>query len=348
MRFRLRILVVVSIGITEPSTERDIASFVIQLSVQLQGCIRRHTLVVAQRTAVDSIYTDTSQRVIVRIENLLQIQPVIGVAHQTVRVGIERTALRIGEIVRFAVREVGTENDIRHRVRLPLHTEIGIEILGFVTLLAVRVGVRVAVRQKVLGRANACNVPILIVVACTTTQFQFIGLGSEVYTQHFRCSKSVVPAPARRTATARKALVVHVIGRTHYRHLGFVHEAVQHKAAHIAVFRPSGHVGITEPTLVHAFLYGQVEHRLLLTVVNTGDTCQIGLLVVGFQLLYHIYRQVLQTGLYVSTEELLAVDHNLRQVLTVDFHITLVVNLRTGQLLHQLLEHGSLGGTIGR
>jgi len=202
VRFRLRILVVVSIGITEPSTERDIASFVIQLSVQLQGCIRRHTLIVTQRTAIDGIYTDTSQRVIVRIENLLQIQPVIGVAHQTVRVGIERTVLRIGEIVRFTIREVGAENNIRHRIRLPLHTEIGIEILGFVTLLAVRVGVRVAVRQKVLGRANACNVPILIVVACTTTQFQFIGLGSEVYTQHFRCSKSVVPAPARRTATA--------------------------------------------------------------------------------------------------------------------------------------------------
>ena len=202
MCFRLRILVVVIIGITESSTERDIASFVIQLSVQLQGCIRRHTLVVVQRTAVDSIYTDTPQRVIVRIKNLLQIQPVIGVAHQTVRVGIERTALRIGEIVRFAVREVGTENDIRHRVRLPLHTEIGIEILGFVTLPAVRVGVRVAVRQKVLGRTDTCNIPILIVVACTTAQFQLIGLGSEVHTQHFRCSKSVVPAPARRTATA--------------------------------------------------------------------------------------------------------------------------------------------------
>lgn len=118
MCFRLRILVIVIIGITESSTERDIASFVIQLSVQLQGCIRRHTLVVAQRTAVDGIYTDTSQRVIVRIENLLQIQPVIG-GRSPDRKGSEseRTALRIGEIVRFAVREVGTENDIRHRVR---------------------------------------------------------------------------------------------------------------------------------------------------------------------------------------------------------------------------------------
>lgn len=107
MCFRLRILVVVIIGITESSTERDIASFVIQLSVQLQGCIRRHTLVVVQRTAVDSIYTDTPQRVIVRIKNLLQIQPVIGVAHQTVRVGIERTALRIGEIVRLPYEKLG-------------------------------------------------------------------------------------------------------------------------------------------------------------------------------------------------------------------------------------------------
>lgn len=107
MCFRLRILVVVIIGITESSTERDIASFVIQLSVQLQGCIRRHTLVVVQRTAVDSIYTDTPQRVIVRIKNLLQIQPVIGVAHQTVRVRIERTALRIGKIVRLPYEKLG-------------------------------------------------------------------------------------------------------------------------------------------------------------------------------------------------------------------------------------------------
>jgi len=143
-------------------------------------------------------------------------------------------------------------------------------------------------------------------------------------------------------------LVVHVIGRANKSNLSIFNKTVQHNTSHVAVFRTSGHIGITEPPLVHAFLYGQVEHRLLLTVVNTGDTCQIGLLVVGFQLLYHIYRQILQTGLYVSTKELLPVDHNLRQVLTVDFHIPLVINLRTGQLLHQLFEHGSLGGTISR
>ena len=86
VRFRLRILVVVSIGITGNLPRNvHIASFVIQLSVQLQGCIRRHTLIVTQRTAIDGIYTDTSQRVIVRIENLPRFSQLLGALDQTVK-----------------------------------------------------------------------------------------------------------------------------------------------------------------------------------------------------------------------------------------------------------------------
>ena len=147
---------------------------------------------------------------------------------------------------------------------------------------AVRVGVGIAVGQEVLGRTDACDISILIVVACTTAQFQLVRLGGEVHTQHLRRCKSVVSAPARTAATAGEALVVHVIGRADKRDLCLVHEAVQHEAAHVAVFRTSGHVGITKPTLVHALLYSQVEHGFLLTVVNTGDAGKVGLLIIGF------------------------------------------------------------------
>ena len=127
-----------------------------------------------------------------------------------------------------------------------------------------------------------------------------------------------------------------------------VAEVVDHGPFHVAVLGACGEVDVAKYTLIHAFLHRQVEHGLLLTVVNAGDTGQVTLLVVGLQLIHHIHGEVLQAGLHVAAEELLAIHHQLLHLLTIDLHVTIFIHLGTGEFLDQLLQHSALGGAVSR
>ena len=113
----------------------------------------------------------------------------------------------------------------------------------------------------------------------------------------------------------------------------------------IALLSTCSQVGIGHRAAVHAGTQSEVEHSLLVTVVDTRDTGQVALLIVGADTLDDAGRQVLQGRLGIA--ELFVVDLDLRHLLTVNLDVTIVVDLGTRQALHQFLNDGALRRAVG-
>ena len=331
------VLAVDVVAVAEASAEGDVAPPVVELAVGLQGGVGADVLAVGQGAAVDGVDADVLQRVVVHGQ-LLKREVVVGVVHQVVGVALEGARLRVRQVVRLAVREVGSEDDVGQRVRPPLHAEVGMEALAAVARVGVGVGKGVTAGQEVFGGPDADHVVARIVVAGASAEVYFLGFGGEVHAHPFAGVQAVVAPPAGASSAAGESLVVDVVHRANDGHLRGAAEVVDHGARRIAVFGAG----------VHLLLHGQVEDGFFFAVVDAGNARQVGLLVIGLQFVDHLDGQVLQGGGYVAAEEFLAVDHHLGYVLSVDFHVSVVVNLGSGQFLHQLFQHGSLRGAVGR
>ena len=183
------------------------------------------------------------------------------------------------------------------------------------------------------------------------------GLGNEevgllvVVVQHTRLhgvqtiAAHTATAAEAATATTAKAHVVGVVGVSHSHDAVVATHVHTEDAACVAVLRTCGQVDVGHRTAVHAGAQSEVEHRLLVAVVNTGNTSQVALLVVGADALDDAGRQVLQGCLSIA--ELLVVDLNLRYLLTVNLDVTVIVDFGTRQSLHQFLDDGTLRGAVG-
>ena len=136
--FRLPVLVVVVVAVAEASAEGYVTSAVIQLPVELQRGGRRNAFAFGQRSIIRCIDTDIFQRVVFQP---VEVEKIVRVGNQAIRVRVECSRFRTGSTVCLAVREVRTENDIRHRIRLPLQTEVGKDIRILVLVDSVRIGV---------------------------------------------------------------------------------------------------------------------------------------------------------------------------------------------------------------
>ena len=100
--------------------------------------LRRNAFAFGQRSIIRCIDTDIFQRVVFQ---LVEVEKIVRVGNQAIRVRVECSRFRTGSTVCLAVREVRTENDIRHRIRLPLQTEVGKDIRILVLVDSVRIGV---------------------------------------------------------------------------------------------------------------------------------------------------------------------------------------------------------------
>ena len=113
------------------------------------------------------------------------------------------------------------------------------------------------------------------------------------------------------------------------------------------MLRAGCEIDVGHDTLVHATLDAEVEHGLLLTVLNAADAREVALLVVGLDAVDDVRRQVLEGRLRVARHELLAIDENLLHLLAVDLDGTVVADLCPRQALDELLYHRALGrGTL--
>ena len=169
----------------------------------------------------------------------------------------------------------------------------------------------------------------------------------EVQTCHLARIKTVATAEATTTATTGESHVVRVIGIEHTRDARSAILVRTHQAARIAALRTRTKVGICEEAPVHARLDTEVQHGLLVTVVDTRHAGKIALLIVGTNIIDDVCRQVLHGCLCVTRHEFLTVNENLFNRLTIDGDLAVVIHLGTWQFLHQLLSNTTLRGTIG-
>ena len=109
------------------------------------------------------------------------------------------------------------------------------------------------------------------------------------------------------------------------------------------MLRACGEIDVGHDTLVHATLDAEVEHGLLLTVLNAADAREVALLVVGLDTVDDVRRQVLEGRLRVARHELLTIDEDLLDLLAIDLDGTVVADLSARQTLDELLDNRALG-----
>ena len=178
-----------------------------------------------------------------------------------------------------------------------------------------------------------------MIPAYATVELQLGTFVVQVQTRHLRSSQTLTAhAETSAATTAGESHVVGIVGISHQEDVHAVLHQTTEDTSGIAFLRTCSQVGIGHHTFVHASLDAEVEHRLLLTVVNTADTGQITLLVVGLDAVDDVRRQVLHGSLRVARHELLTVDQNLLHLLTIDLDGTVVAHLGTRQTTHQLLD----------
>ena len=188
-----------------------------------------------------------------------------------------------------------------------------------------------------------------MVPAHTSIEFEFTGiLVVQVQTDHLVGCKALTGTAETATATTTgEAHIIGIVGIGHQEYLHIVFHHTSEDTACIAVLGTCGEVGIGHDTLVHACLDAEVEHRLFLTVFNTGDTGKVALLVVGLDAVDDVRGQVLHGGLRVASHELFTVNKDLLHLLAIDLDGSVVADLCTWQTAHQFFGHRSFRCTEG-
>ena len=109
----------------------------------------------------------------------------------------------------------------------------------------------------------------------------------------------------------------------------------------------AGKVEVGHISAVHAFLDREVEHGLLLAVVDARNARLVRLLVVELQVLDDADGDVLERRLHIAEHELLAVEQNLLHLLAVDGDFAVLVDIGTGNAFDELLDGRTFRGAVG-
>ena len=262
----------------------------------------------------------------------------------------ERGADGIAQLVVGVIAELRTEHDVPHRVRHPLQSHTSIPTIGTGEILAVAVAERrCRATHKTLRRSADCGIAVAVVPADATIQLQAVFLlVVQVDTRHLSGGQSLAATTPAASTTGREAHVVDIVCTGHHEKFQVVLHPASKNAATITFFRTCRQIGVEHEAFVHTTLDAEVEHRLLLTIIDATYTRQVTLLVVGLHPLNDRGRQILHSRLGVTRHELLTIDHDFLYLLTIDSNLTIVIDLSTRQTLHQLFDHRTLGGAVCR
>ena len=99
----------------------------------------------------------------------------------------------------------------------------------------------------------------------------------QVRTQHLPRVQTAAVPPAR--------IILLVVQVPHQHEARLVGEAATHSTRSIAVLGTAGQVEVGHVPAVHALLDGEIEHCLLLPILNTRDTSLVALLVIELHVL---------------------------------------------------------------
>ena len=191
------------------------------------------------------------------------------------------------------------------------------------------------------------NIILSIVITDTCAEIHLLAFHRIVQTDFFGCIQASSHHTTKPTWTTT---VVNIIYSANQRELAGViamtRETVDIGIQRIAVFCTCSGIQVTNPSLVHTFLYLNIKNGFFFTVINTGNTGVVRLSVVSIDLVNHICRQVLQTGLHITTEEFLTVHQEFLDFLTVQLHITVIVHFCTWNLLYQFFQCSAFRSTV--
>ena len=170
----------------------------------------------------------------------------------------------------------------------------------------------------------------------------------EVEAQHFRTVQSVSVAASPATATtAWESHVVGVVGTAEEHQSVFVLEDGSHDTLGISAVSANSEVNVAKEASVHAPFQSEVEHGLLIAIVNAGDAREVAFLIICLDAIDDGGRQVLEGGLGIARHEFLAIDEDFLDFLAINLDFTIVVHLGTGKFLHQFLYDRPFGCPIG-
>ena len=192
--------------------------------------------------------------------------------------------------------------------------------------------------HEVLAGALRPVVTLRAIVASITANFEVATLQRHRSTDIARGGDARVAS----TSTSAASTTVRIVDVSNHTSLSPILETIHIEALAIALMRTASQVNIAKPTLLHALLDGEVNHRLLLSIINTRHTSHIRLLVVGFHLIHNLAWEVLHRDALVVAKELLAIHENLRDALSVDFDVAVVIHLCPRQLADEFLQHTTL------
>ena len=176
-----------------------------------------------------------------------------------------------------------------------------------------------------------------MVPAHATIEFQTVFLFIvDIDTKHLRGIQSLtLTSPSASTASTRETHIIHIVSTRKEHHLHVILHHSTHTSACITVLSTYGKIDIGHQTAIHTFLDTEVEDSLLLTILDARDTRQIALLIIGTDAFNDVRGQVLQGRLRITRHELLTIDENLLDLLTIDLDSTIVADLSTREALDE-------------
>ena len=104
---------------------------------------------------------------------------------------------------------------------------------------------------------------------------------------------------------------------------------------------------VAKYTFLAVFLQTEIDDTLRLIIFKPREFSHFALLINNLNLLNHICRDILRSGLYVIAKEFLTIDAHTLNLLTIDGHITLFVHLYAIHLLEQFLYCGGFSHLVG-
>ena len=217
--------------------------------------------------------------------------------------------------------------------------------MALVTCGSIGVIIAGGILKQVLTGITRARVAVAVAVhdvAAHTEVLVFLAADVKVDTGILRRSHTAVAAETLETSRGAiaESQVIGIVSSAQDGKLVAIAEVVDHHVAGIAVVGAVARINRAEPSVVHTFLDGEVDDRLVLAVVHTRQAGQVTLAVDDLQLVDHIGGNVFRGHCGVVAEKLLAVDENLAHLLAVggDFAVTAHLNAR--QTLEQVLDHG--------
>ena len=170
----------------------------------------------------------------------------------------------------------------------------------------------------------------------------------EVQTGHLCAEQSfrqVVGIPV--ALAARLSVLVDIVEVAEGREHRVVVEVHAEEPPQVAVFRTQASLGVGQDVAVELAFQVDVHHIVFLLYVAADTFAQPGRLVVYLQVLHRIVGQVVEHELVLAAEEVLSVQEQVVDALSVDVDVAVLLQLGTRELSYQSVEHRTFGQVEG-